>query len=276
MKSYNVLIIDDEVINIEVIIAILEKTKLGFNFFRAIDGEKGIEAAKKYKPNIIILDWQMPIMSGIETLAILKNDSLTKNIPVVMATGKMTKSEHLEEALGAGAIDFIRKPIDTLELRARIHAMLRYTDQFYEMIVAKDKEIASNVLKMVEKNNVKRTISTHLKRAINEHDKAKIKKEIQSVLDIFDSQEKENDLEHFESYFQKIHPDFFNNISREFPDLTPSELKLAALLRLNLASKEISAITYISLGSVKTSRFRLRKKLKLSTDDNIVNFLMRY
>lgn len=276
MKAYNILIIDDEVSNIELIIAILEKTKTDFTFYHAIDGYKGVEAAKKYKPNIIILDWQMPGMSGIDVLSELKKDNLTKNIPVVMTTGKMTESVHLEEALNAGAIDYLRKPVDPLELKARIHAMLRYTDQFYEMIAAKDKEIATNVMNMVEKQNIKTTISTKLKKAFNEYVTEKIKEEIQSVLDILDAKEKENDLAHFESYFQKIHPDFFSNISRDFPDLTPAELKLAALLRLNLASKEIATITYTSVGTVKTARFRLRKKMNLNNDDNIVGFLMQY
>jgi DNA-binding response OmpR family regulator/DNA-binding CsgD family transcriptional regulator len=276
MKTYNVLIIDDEASNIEIIIDILDKTKLSFNFYHAIDGYKGMDAAKKYKPNIIILDWQMPGMSGIEVLSELKKDSITKNIPVVMTTGKMTESVHLEEALNAGAIDYLRKPVDPLELKARIHAMLRYTDQFYEMIAAKDKEIASNVMNMVEKKNINTTITAKLKKAISEESKEKVKEEIHSVLEMIDTKDKENDLAHFESYFQKIHPDFFGNISSEFPDLTPAELKLAALLRLNLASKEIAAITYTSVGTVKTARFRLRKKMNLSNEENIVNFLMRY
>jgi DNA-binding CsgD family transcriptional regulator len=59
------------------------------------------------------------------------------------------------------------------------------------------------------------------------------------------------------------------------PDLSPTEIKTAALLKLNLTTKEIAAITFKSEGGIKTTRYRLRKKLELSSDDKLIPFLMQ-
>jgi len=78
----------------------------------------------------------------------------------------------------------------------------------------------------------------------------------------------------FEAYFNNVHPRFFETLTTKFPDISPAELKLAAFLRLNLSTKEIASIIFLSPDSIKTSRTRLRKKLNLSTDDNLNTFLM--
>jgi DNA-binding CsgD family transcriptional regulator len=64
-------------------------------------------------------------------------------------------------------------------------------------------------------------------------------------------------------------------LGRQFPNLTAQDLRLCAFLRLNMTNKEIAAITYQSLESLKTARYRLRKKLGLERDENLVAFLIR-
>lgn len=276
MKDYTILIVDDEPDNIELIIDILEKASMNFNFLHATNGRDAIEVAKSYKLNIILLDWQMPGINGIETLHQLKKDAATKQIPVVMTTGRMTQSTHLEEAFKAGAIDFIRKPIDPLELRARVNSMLNYADRLFDLVKAKDQELSSWIMNMFDYKGFTGSLLEQLKEIIDIESNKLTKEKISTIIDALERKEKEKDFDHFESYFQKIHPGFFGKISKDFADLTPGELKLAALLRLNLSSKEIAAITYTSIGTVKTARFRLRKKMNLSSDENIVNFLMQY
>ncbi len=77
----------------------------------------------------------------------------------------------------------------------------------------------------------------------------------------------------FEVRFQEVHSDFYDNLNKRFPDLTPNEKKICAFLRLNMSTKDISAITYQSLRSINMARFRLRKKIGLDTDENLVTFL---
>jgi signal transduction histidine kinase len=79
------------------------------------------------------MDWEMPEMNGIEAIRQLKAQPETKNIPVIMATGVMTSAEHLEIAINAGAIDYIRKPIEEIELRARISSILKLSRSYQEI-----------------------------------------------------------------------------------------------------------------------------------------------
>ena len=83
------------------------------------------------------------------------------------------------------------------------------------------------------------------------------------------------DWEQFRVIFEDVHPNFFAELQRQFPEVTPNDLRLAALLRLNFSSKSMAGLMGISTESVKTARYRLRQKLQLSTAANLVEFMMR-
>ena len=81
--------------------------------------------------------------------------------------------------------------------------------------------------------------------------------------------------EQFRVIFEEVHPTFFAQLQQQFPDVTPNELRLAALLRLNFSSKAMAGLLGISEESVRKARYRLRQKLQLNTADNMVEFMMR-
>ena len=78
----------------------------------------------------------------------------------------------------------------------------------------------------------------------------------------------------FEDNFNEVHEDFLKRLKQQFPDLSPGDLKLAAYLRMNLSSKEISPLLFISVRSIENKRSRLRKKLGLKEEDNLVDFII--
>jgi tetratricopeptide (TPR) repeat protein len=80
----------------------------------------------------------------------------------------------------------------------------------------------------------------------------------------------------FEVRFNTIHNDFYRHLTEKHPDITPNELKLCAFLRLNMSTKEISSLTYQSENSIMVARTRLRQKLALSRDENLVAFLSQF
>ena len=80
----------------------------------------------------------------------------------------------------------------------------------------------------------------------------------------------------FKLRFEEVHSGFFEQLKATFPELSNSDLRLCALLRLNMTMKEAAKILGISVDSVKTSRYRLRKKLNLETDDNLNDFIMQF
>ena len=84
----------------------------------------------------------------------------------------------------------------------------------------------------------------------------------------------EQDWVNFNSHFESINKNFYSRIKQAFPDISPNELKICALIKMNLSIKEMAAILNISPDSVKTARYRLRKKLSLNTEDNLTDFIL--
>jgi diguanylate cyclase (GGDEF)-like protein len=88
------------------------------------DGKAGFERAVIAKPALILLDLDMPVMDGFETLRVLKEDQTTRNIPVIVLSG-MNSSQEKVTAFDLGAIDFISKPFELTELRSRVRSSLK-------------------------------------------------------------------------------------------------------------------------------------------------------
>jgi len=80
----------------------------------------------------------------------------------------------------------------------------------------------------------------------------------------------------FQENFDLIHENFFRKLKERYPALTPSDLKLCTLLRLNYSSKEIAGMMNISIRGVEAARYRLRKKLNLSETENLVDFMIKF
>ena len=94
---------------------------LGFEFCEARDGKEALELLRKDdgKVDLILLDWNMPVMNGIEMLAELKSDSDLKDIPVTMVTTEIERHK-VVEAIGKGAKNYVMKPFSQEDLIAKI------------------------------------------------------------------------------------------------------------------------------------------------------------
>ncbi len=137
----------------------------------------------------------------------------------------------------------------------------------------KNKELTTNVMYLLQKNELINSISSRLLQL-----KKKLKKENQEDAQriIFDLQAgADRDVwDEFETRFLQVHNAFYLKLKEVCTVLTPSEVKLCAFLRLNMTSKEISAITHQSVKSIEVARARVRKKLDLTGKDvNLVTFL---
>jgi two-component system, sensor histidine kinase and response regulator len=130
MKKPLLLIADDQPDNLKIIKDILNQEEEKYTFITVPNGRVLVEIAIKKLPDLIITDWEMPEMNGLEAIRLLKKEETTKDIPVIMYTGIMTSTENLKVALDAGAVDFVRKPIEPTELIARVQSMLQLADSF--------------------------------------------------------------------------------------------------------------------------------------------------
>jgi len=79
----------------------------------------------------------------------------------------------------------------------------------------------------------------------------------------------------FEVRFQQVHQDFYEKLREKYPDLTPNEIKICAFLKLNMTTKDISAITFQTVKSIQVARNRLRKKMGISRDENLVSTIQQ-
>ncbi len=91
---------------------------------------------------------------------------------------------------------------------------------------------------------------------------------------IAEEEKRDSDWEQFAIHFDQVHNKFLHNLKEKYPDLTPSDLKISAYIKMNLSSKEIAQLLNISLKGVEIARYRLRKKLQLESSVNLTDFIM--
>ncbi|WP_115460563.1 tetratricopeptide repeat protein [Winogradskyella aurantiaca] len=136
----------------------------------------------------------------------------------------------------------------------------------------KKKDLVSKLMYLLEKNEFITSISKQLIE-LKPDAKKDNKEVIQQIINEIRINSSQKLWDEFELRFKEVHIDFYNRLNEAHPDLTPNEIKICAFLRLNMSSKEISAITHQSLKSINMARFRLRKKLDIDRDENLIAYL---
>ncbi|MDP2337293.1 MAG: response regulator [Bacteroidota bacterium] len=401
MSNSKLLLVDDEPLNLK----LYDKMLKDFNFqiITAANGQECLNKVQEHFPDLILLDWNMPVMDGIETLEILKNDQTTKDIPVLMITGVMTSSEDLSFAMSVGAIDFLKKPFDRLELCARVRNILLLSEtlktlkeqyhylenknifitsliesiphpviycsldgillmcnKFFGQLLNIDKteligksvyryflseevgfhvqkdvelaqsraslsyeknvfpgdkifivsknlvfndqdhpigiitvftdisdlkkanedivntkkiELISNTLKLMHLNEMNNSLINDLVK-VNPFTNKEGQELIRQMSNKFKMNMTEQIWNDFETRFENAFDSFYTVLLEKFPSLTPNERKLCALLRSGLSSKDIAILTFQNPQSVDVARYRLRKKLNLVNEENLIDFLL--
>ncbi len=129
-----IVVADDNRVNTEVIKAILQKS--GYQTKTASNGKECIESVNEFKPDLLILDIEMPIMNGIEACRCIKQNDLTKDIPIIFVTAR-TDDETLIEAFEVGGADYVLKPISRIELLTRIKSVLTHKEMTKKLLKEK-------------------------------------------------------------------------------------------------------------------------------------------
>jgi len=136
-----------------------------------------------------------------------------------------------------------------------------------------NRELATSSIFISQKNKIIGLIRKDINRLMR-NEKSITREEIARTLKTIDENVKfDNDWYRIKAHFEKIYPGFFDRLRKKFPHLTPNDHKLAALLRMNLSTKEISHILKITAPSTEISRIRLRKKLSLDKNINLTQFI---
>jgi len=284
MRSIKVLVANDKETDLLIIESCLQLNEVPVKVLKAKNGEQAYELAQTESPDLIVMDWDMPVMDGIGAIKQLKSSKNTKEIPVIMLTAVNRSSENLKTALSAGAIDFVRYPIDEIEFLARVKSVLRMNRYYREKVKAeneakkllsaqvdfKNRELAALTLNSLYKKNLILKLKKKLSSISKKCPEAN---EILFILNYFD--ESEEDWNIFRDYFEAVHNGFFDRLSAVHSELTPNEKRLCAYLRIGLNSNEISKLLSISKEGIKKNRYLLRKKMGLQTGDSLEDFISK-
>lgn len=131
----------------------------------------------------------------------------------------------------------------------------------------KESQLSAITIQMLQKNQLLEEIQDKL-----ETKEGDLGLGIRKV--IHKNQVQEQEWEDFEKSFERVNRNFYTRIKQQYPDISANELKICALIKMNLSTKEMAGIMAITPESVKTARYRLRKKLQLQTEDNLNSFIM--
>jgi len=186
MESHKILIVDDDYQNLQVLYAYLNDIDPSFTVIKTNRSKKALKLAKNRLPDLIITDWEMPSLNGLELITELKKDNETKDIPVIMLTGIMLASDNLKVAFETGAVDFIPKPVTRNELSARVNSILKLSDSFKEikkLNSAKDKFFSIIAHDLIGPFNGLLGITQMLNEGVNDYSQDKINKLVKLLND---------------------------------------------------------------------------------------------
>lgn len=120
----NILIVEDEAALVELLTYNLQKA--GFRTAVARDGDEAMLAVEETRPDLVLLDWMLPYVSGIEICRRLRRDTDTRDLPIILLTARSEEDDRVR-GLEAGADDYVVKPFSPSELIARVRAVMRRT-----------------------------------------------------------------------------------------------------------------------------------------------------
>lgn len=227
-------------------------------------------------------------MSKLQILS--EADEKQKQIQVLKA--ETAREKILRNALVAGTVlivfigllllgmkrhkdNMIRQSQEAL-MQEQLKNVLLHESALQHEIDSKTKELATYALNFIQKNQLLEELNTRV---------TKIRKETDGVLAgelsslqhlIRRSVNLDKDWAEFRLYFEQLHDRFFEELSSRYPGLSNKELRLCALLKLNLQTKEMATILGISPSSVKMARYRLRKKLHLNSEEDLTCFMINF
>lgn len=167
-----------------------------------------------------------------------------------------------------------RKQLIERERQLNQQRIQERNEQLQQDVFKKAKDLANTAMHLIRKNEVLLEIKQGLASLQGD---ARSRATVQQLTRLVEREiSSENDWAVFEENFNSVHEAFLRKLKQHFPELTPGDLRLAAYLKMNLSSKEIAPLLGISLRGVENKRYRLRHKMNLASDENLVEYLLNF
>ena len=199
---------------------------------------------------------------------------LQKNeIQLLEEKSKVNNLQRLLLSIGL-AFSLLIFGLGTYALRQKVKRSKLEKEKLIAELEFKRKELTTHALHLAKKNEILESLKNKVEELkVSESGQKGYQQIIQTIN--FDLQD-DNNWNNFRKYFEQVHKGFNNNIKLKFPDITSNELRLMALLKMNLSSKEIANILNISNEGIKKARYRLRKKLNMVSEESLQAQISRF
>lgn len=164
--------------------------------------------------------------------------------------------------------------IERIKLEREKEEIIKDKEILEEDVIFKSKELANYTMLLVKKRELLSELSDdlkNLKEAVSNDRARQTVRELQRKIN--QNLQSEEHLKVFEANFERVHSEFFSQLRSSFPDLTQKELQLCAFVKMNLTNKEIASILNLSVRGIETARYRLRKRLGISHEEDMADFL---
>lgn len=242
----------------------------GYEVFSANNGKTALNIVENEQPDIILLDIIMPVMGGYDVCRQLKSDENTRMIPVIFISALDEETDKLE-GFKLGAADYITKPFQIPELLARlkVHLELLRLQKTLEM---RNEELLADAKQLEEFNITLKVLLAKREEDIAELEEKvllNVKNLLIPYIDMLKrritDQENKAVLNIIESNLKKITSTFSQKLSSKYLGLTPTEIKVANLVKDGKQIKEIADMLAVSRYAIELHRFNIRRKLGLKS-----------
>jgi len=270
------LILESDPTNISILVESLYP--LGLKFDLANNSRKAYSMALEQQPEVIVAGWGISTPEVIDTLKRLTSSQATTTIPFLLIRDKNEPVDNQYLVLRAGALDVLAFPFDNNLLSLKIGSIIRHSSIFKKVLEEKNAELTAITTQVLQQNEFREKLLKMLNAAVNYHNlqPETAARDILEAISFIKAQKNQIDWIGFKRHFMELNPQFPNKLIQVHPNLTPSEIKLCSLLRLNLNTKEISSLLSQTPESLRVARTRLRKKLNIESEKNLVGYLMRF
>lgn len=237
----------------------------------AINNHK--EALDYFKKNKAISDSIFTLKrtkATAELKTIYDTEKKEQEIALLEQQAEISTLQKLLLGLGLG-LSFLTFGLGYYALRQKMKRDKLEKERVDTELAFKKKELTTHALHLAKKNETLESLRQKAEELKSDENGQNIAQLINTIN--FDLQD-DNNWEKFARYFEEVHKDFNTNVIKKYSEITPSELRLMALIKMNLSSKEIANILNISIPGIKKARQRLRKKMALSTTDSLENAVL--
>jgi len=258
-----IMVVDDNHDSLKLLTDILSEQ--GFQVRQALNGQLALAAVKQQSPDLFILDIRMPEMDGFELCRQLKNNDVTRNVPVIFISG-LEDSDDKVKAFRIGGQDYITKPFEDTEVLARVKLHLEISSMRKNL----ENIVQQRTINLEESNIALKVLLEH-RGSEREKFEENVLSHIRSLVTPYLERLKNTDLDSRQNSLLDIVEVNLLEITSQFSGtlysssfgLTRREMEIAALIKAGKTNAEIASLINISEHSVSFHRQNLRKKLGL-------------